>query len=73
MTVYRSKCLRDYLVSAVDAAAFLKVTRLRFHHLVEDGFIPRESRKGFFRLGDVLDGYAAFVRSEAGGGLEEAA
>lgn len=58
MTVYRAKkCLRDYLISSDDAARLLKVSGYRFRQLVRDGFIQAESRKGFFRLGNVLDGY----------------
>ncbi|MBX5175326.1 hypothetical protein HJB77_03320 [Rhizobium lentis] len=65
MTVYRAKCLRSYLISAHEAAAFLKVTLFRFRQLVQDGYINKADRKGFFRLGAVLDGYAAWVRDQS--------
>ncbi len=64
MTVYRhkTKCLRDYLVNADEAARFINVTAFRFRALVEDGLIPKASRKGFYRLGGVIDGHAEAVR-----------
>lgn len=63
MTILRAnrKCLREYLVSADEAARFLKVTGFRFRQLVADGFIAPANRKGFYRLGAVLDGFARFA------------
>lgn len=63
MTVYRhkSKCLRDYLVNADEAARSINVTLFRFRALVEDGLIAKASRKGFYRLGGVIDGHAEAV------------
>lgn len=70
MTILRSnrKCLREYLVSADEAARFLKVTGFRFRQLVADGFITPANRKGFYRLGAVLDGA---LRAKSQGGATE--
>jgi hypothetical protein len=64
MTVYRqkSKCLRDYLINADEAARTIKVTPARFRVLVDQGLILTGQRKGFFRVGNVIDGYAEAVR-----------
>lgn len=63
MTVlHRGKPLRDWLVSAEEAARAVYVSQQRFRALSADGFIQPASRKGFFRLGDVIDGYAEAVR-----------
>src|SRR6188768_3871439 len=63
MTVYRStKSVRDYLLGPDDAARTLRITRYRLERLVQEGFIVAGSRKGFFRLGHLIDGYAEAVR-----------
>lgn len=64
MTVYRqkSKCLRDYLINADEAARTIKITPARFRMLVHEGVIQKGQRKGFFRVGCVIDGYAEAVR-----------
>jgi len=51
-------------VSADEAARFLKVTGFRFRQLVADGFITPANRKGFYRLGVVLDGFTGYARTQ---------
>ncbi|PWI54804.1 hypothetical protein B5K03_08775 [Rhizobium phaseoli] len=67
MTVYRGsgKCLRDYLISVDEAARVLHVTAARIRTLSREGYIKPGRRKGFYRLGDVIDGHAEAVRMGA--------
>lgn len=64
MTVYRGKqkCLRSWLVSTADAASALRLSEFAFRALVEDDFIQPAARKGFYRMGAIIDGYAEAVR-----------
>ncbi|WP_085034079.1 hypothetical protein [Ensifer aridi] len=64
MTIYRSgkKCLRDWLVGSDDAARAIHVNSYTFQTLVREGFIKPTARTGFFRMGNLLDGYAEAVR-----------
>ncbi|RUM18722.1 hypothetical protein EFD56_14830 [Rhizobium phaseoli] len=63
MTVYRGsgKCLRDYQISVDEAARVLHVTAARIRTLSREGYIKPGRRKGFYRLGDVIDGHAEAV------------
>lgn len=65
MTIYRDskKCLRDWLISSDDAANAIHVTAHTFQALVDEGFIRPAKRKGFFRIGHLLYGYAEAVRT----------
>lgn len=63
MTVYkRGRALRDWLVSTPEAARAVYVTENRIRTLSREGCIKPSARKGFYRLGDVIDGYAEAVR-----------
>ncbi|PWE53044.1 hypothetical protein DEM27_27080 [Metarhizobium album] len=64
MAVYRDskKCLRDWLVGRDDAARALHVSVQQLRALVDDGFIRPAARKGFFRLGSLIDGHVEAVR-----------
>lgn len=66
MTVYkRGRALRDWLVSTPEAARAVYVTENRIRTLSREGYIKPSARKGFYRLGDVIDGYAEAVRKAA--------
>ncbi|MHC2488138.1 hypothetical protein CN068_06975 [Sinorhizobium meliloti] len=64
MTVYRGKqkCLRSWLVSTAEAASTLHLSEFAFRALVDEGFIKPAQRKGFYRLGAIIDGYAEHCR-----------
>ncbi|MDX0760008.1 hypothetical protein GOD62_29345 [Sinorhizobium medicae] len=64
MTVYRGKqkCLRSWLVSTAEAANALRLSEFAFRYLVDEGFIQPAARKGFYRMGAILDGYAEAIR-----------
>ena len=65
MTVYRDrkKCLRAWLVSTAEAASTLRLSEFAFRSLVDEGFIRPAARKGFYRMGAIIDGYAEAVRT----------
>ena len=66
MTVYRSaRALRDYLISVDEAARLIYVDQNRIRTLAREGYIKPGRRKGFYRLGDVVDGHAEAVRMGA--------
>lgn len=66
MTIYkRARALRDYLISVDDAARLLHITENRIRTLSREGYIKPHPRKGFYRLGDVVDGHAEAVRMGA--------
>ncbi|MGV2104401.1 helix-turn-helix domain-containing protein [Rhizobium sp. 21-4511-3d] len=66
MTVYRrARALRDYLISTDEAARMLHITENRIRTLAREGYIKPHSRKGFYRLGDVVDGHAEAVKMGA--------
>lgn len=63
MTIYsRSKPLRAWLVSIDDAAKALGLTVTTVRRLRDEGYLRPAARKGFFRLGSLIDGYAKAVR-----------
>lgn len=64
MTVYRDskKPLRDWLISGDDAAKALHVNASTFRALVDEGYIRPAQRKGFYRMGAIMDGHAEAVR-----------
>lgn len=63
MTVYqRGKPLRNWLVSSDDAARAIHVTPRMLQALTTEGFIKPGLRKGFYRLGSVIDGHAEAVK-----------
>lgn len=64
MAVYRAgkKCLRDWIVGTDDAARAIHVSPYQFRLLVDEGFIRPAARKGFYRLGCLIDGHAEAVR-----------
>ena len=64
MTVYRnsSKCLRDWIVGTPDAAKLIHVSVHLFRQLVDEGYIRAGQRKGFYRVGNIIDGHAEAVR-----------
>lgn len=64
MAVYRAgkKCLRDWIVGTDDAARAIHVSLHQFRLLVEEGFFRPAARKGFYRLGCLIDGHAEAVR-----------
>lgn len=66
MTIYkRGRALRDWLVSTSEAARAVYVTENRIRTLSREGYIKPSARTGFYRLGDVIDGYAEAVRKGA--------
>ncbi|APO67257.1 hypothetical protein IE4872_CH01615 [Rhizobium gallicum] len=66
MTIYkRARALRDYLISVDEAARLLHITENRVRTLSREGYIKPGKRKGFYRLGDVVDGHAEAVRMGA--------
>ncbi|MBB4272341.1 helix-turn-helix domain-containing protein [Rhizobium mongolense] len=66
MTIYkRARALRDWLVSVDEAARALHITENRIRTLSREGYIKPGKRKGFYRLGDVIDGHAEAVRMGA--------
>jgi len=58
----RGKPIRDFAVSIEDAARVIHISKGGFRKLVDEGFIRSMARAGFFRLGDIIDGYAEAVR-----------
>lgn len=50
------------LINNDDAERLLHLTRATFACLVDEGFIRKAPRKGFFRSGNIIDGYAEAVR-----------
>lgn len=64
MTVYRGKqkSLRSWLVSTAEAANALGLSEFAFRALVDEGFIRPAPRKGFYRMGAIIDGYAEAAR-----------
>ncbi len=66
MTIYqRARALRDYLISVDEAARLLHITENRVRTLAREGYIKPGKRKGFYRLGDVVDGHAEAVKMGA--------
>jgi hypothetical protein len=66
VTIYkRGRALRDYLISVDEAARLIFVTTNRIRTLAREGYIKPHARKGFYRLGDVVDGHAEAVRMRA--------
>lgn len=63
MAVYQhKKPLRDWLVSTEDAAKALHVPKATIQAICREGYFRADSRKGFYRLGSLLDGHAEAVR-----------
>ncbi|TCN30142.1 hypothetical protein [Sinorhizobium americanum] len=63
MTIYqRGKPLRNWLVSTEEAAKAIHVPAGTLRSLSAEGFIQPGARKGFYRLGSVIDGHAEAVR-----------
>lgn len=58
----RKKPLRDFAVSIEDAHKAIHISKGGFRKLADEGFIKPMARAGFFRLGDIIDGYAEAVR-----------
>lgn len=66
MTIYkRERALRDWLVSTHEAARALHITENRIRTLSREGYIKPSRHKGFYRLGDVIDGLAEAVKMGA--------
>ncbi|MBB3610966.1 hypothetical protein [Rhizobium sp. BK602] len=64
MTIYsRSKPLRAWLVSIDDAAKALGLTVAAVHRLRDEGYLRPAARKGFFRLGNLIDDYGAAIQA----------
>lgn len=65
MTVYcgKQKCLRSWLVSTAEAANALRLSEFAFRALVDEGFIKPAQRKGFYRVGAIIDGYVEHCRA----------
>jgi hypothetical protein len=64
MTVYsRSKPLRAWLVSIDDAAKALGLTVAAVRRLRDEGHLRPAARKGFFRLGNLIDDYGSAIRA----------
>lgn len=59
----RGKPIRDFAVSIEDAARVIHISKGGFRMLVDEGFMKPMARAGFFRLGDIIDGYAEAVRT----------
>ncbi|MCA0342829.1 MAG: helix-turn-helix domain-containing protein [Proteobacteria bacterium] len=63
MTVFnRGRAVRDWLLSVDEVSRTLHINDYTTRALVREGFIKPAPRKGFYRLGHVLDGYAEAVR-----------
>ncbi|HEV7247952.1 MAG TPA: hypothetical protein VGN93_13290 [Shinella sp.] len=63
MTVLnRGRALRDWLLSTDEVSRTLHINDFTTRALVAEGFIKPAARKGFYRLGHVLDGHAEAVR-----------
>ena len=58
----RGKPLRDFAISIEDAHKAIHISKGGFRKLVDEGFVKPMARGGFFRLGDIIDGYAEAVR-----------
>lgn len=59
----RKKPLRDFAVSIEDAHKAIHISKGGFRMLADEGFIKPMARAGFYRLGDIIDGYAEAVRT----------
>lgn len=57
-----SKPIRSMLISRYDGARVLHITDTAFKELVAEGYIKPDRRKGFYRLGHIIDGHAEAVR-----------
>lgn len=64
MPTYRhiKRCVRDWIVTARDAPQIIHVDPYTFRALVREGYIQQTARKGCYRLGSIIDGYAEAVR-----------
>ncbi|MNL65324.1 hypothetical protein D3C87_1896410 [compost metagenome] len=58
----RGKPLRDFAVSIEDACKAIHISKGGFRKLTDEGFMKPMARAGFYRLGDIIDGYAEAVR-----------
>ena len=58
----RKKPVREFALSIDDAHKAIHISKGGFRNLVDEGFIKPMARSGFFRLGDIIDGYAEAVR-----------
>lgn len=62
MTIYqRGKPVRDWLLSIDDAAKAIHVSPATIRSLVDDGYIKPAARKGFFRMGSIIDGHGQAI------------
>ncbi|MHC5232811.1 hypothetical protein [Brucella sp. LJL56] len=57
-----NKPIRSMLINRYDGARVLHISDIAFKELVSEGYIKPDRRKGFYRLGHIIDGHAEAVR-----------
>lgn len=57
-----NKPIRSMLINRYEGARVLHISDIAFKELVSEGYIKPDRRKGFYRLGNIIDGHAEAVR-----------